>query len=124
MPRAARVRDRHECDTAGHDGGPLLAPGCATVLIADRAAARLGDAAECHGPNDTIVEGEPTVLVGDREAARVGDATEHGGVIVEGAATVLIGTSDAEETLRTAAQRGAALCAMVVGSDARGRRSA
>ena len=74
-----------------HVGGPILPPGCPTVLIGGLAAARLGDQASCVGSPDTIVAGAPTVLIGRKPAARVGDATAHGGVVANGAPTVLIG---------------------------------
>ena len=74
-----------------HVGGPVLPPGCPTVLICGLPAARMGDQATCAGPPDVIVGGAPTVLIGGRPAARMGDTTAHGGVIVTGAPTVLIG---------------------------------
>lgn len=93
MPDAARIGDNHTCpltDPSAHEGGPILT-GETTVLIADKAAARVTDTAKCNGPTDTIVEGCPTVLISDQQAARVGDPTTHGGVIVEGCTTVTIG---------------------------------
>jgi uncharacterized Zn-binding protein involved in type VI secretion len=80
--------------TAGqpHVGGPILAPGCKTVLIGDKPAARVGDMAECVvGPPDVITAGCPSVLIGDKVAARQGDTTAHGGTIVGGDESVLIG---------------------------------
>lgn len=95
MPSAARISDMHTCPmTTGptpHVGGPILPPGCPTVLIEGLAAARVGDMATCTGPPDAIVAGSSSVLIGGMPAARVGDATAHGGVIVAGSATVLIG---------------------------------
>ena len=92
---AARVTDMHTCPmvtgTVPHVGGPILPPGCPTVLIAGLPAARVGDMATCTGPPDTIAVGSATVLVGGMPAARMGDATAHGGVVVAGAPTVLIG---------------------------------
>lgn len=98
MPQpAARVGDMHACPmvTPGvppipHVGGPIMPPGCPTVLIAGMPAARMGDMATCVGPPDSIVLGSPTVLIGNQPAARLGDSTAHGGVIVLGAPTVLI----------------------------------
>ncbi|MCP3993674.1 MAG: type VI secretion protein [bacterium] len=92
---AARVTDLHTCPmvtgTVPHVGGPILPPGCPTVLIAGLPAARMGDMATCVGPPDTIAIGSATVLIGGIPAARMGDATAHGGVITVGAPTVLIG---------------------------------
>jgi uncharacterized Zn-binding protein involved in type VI secretion len=97
MP-AARVGDMHVCPmvTPGvppvpHVGGPILPPGCPTVLIGGQPAARMGDMAVCVGPPDVIVKGDPTVLIGGQPAARMGDSTAHGGTIVMGFPTVLIG---------------------------------
>ena len=98
MPPAARVTDMHVCpmQTPGvppipHVGGPILPPGCPTVLIAGQPAARVGDMATCTGPPDSIVMGSATVMIGGQPAARLGDATAHGGSIVAGCPTVIIG---------------------------------
>ena len=96
---AARITDMHTCPmvTPGvppvpHVGGPILPPGCPTVLIGGLPAARVGDMATCVGPPDAIIPpGSPTVLIGGMPAARMGDMTAHGGVIVVGCPTVLIG---------------------------------
>jgi uncharacterized Zn-binding protein involved in type VI secretion len=96
---AARVGDMHTCPmvTPGvppvpHVGGPILPPGCPTVLIGGVPAARVGDMATCVGPPDAIAPpGSPTVLIGGMPAARMGDMTVHGGVVVVGVPTVLIG---------------------------------
>ncbi len=74
-----------------HVGGPILPPGCPTVLIGMMPAARVGDMATCVGPPDAIVKGSLTVLVGYQPAARLGDMTAHGGLIVLGCPTVIIG---------------------------------
>jgi len=75
-----------------HVGGPILPPGCPTVLIGNLPAARVGDMATCTGPPDNIVKGSATVLIGGPPAARVGDSTAHGGVVIPpGCPTVLIG---------------------------------
>lgn len=74
-----------------HIGGPIVPPGCPTVLIAGLPAARLGDMLVCVGPPDTIIKGSTSVLIGGMPAARMGDPTAHGGVIVVGAPNVLIG---------------------------------
>ena len=115
MPTAARVSDLHACPKAEpgpvpHVGGPVLGPGELTVLIGGMPAARAGDAATCVGPPDAIARGESTVLIGQLPAARLGDASAHGGTIISGCPTVLIGNTAQVEALRTAAQRGAALC--------------
>ena len=97
MPPAARVTDMHTCPMVTvlvpHVGGPILPPGCPTVLIGGMPAARVGDMCTCVGPPSTIIPpGCPTVLIGGMPAARVGDQTAHGGVIVgPGALTVIIG---------------------------------
>lgn len=92
---AARIKDLHVCPmttgTVPHVGGPILAPGCFTVLIGGQLAARQTDLATCTGPPDTIVTGSLTVLIGGLLAARMGDTTAHGGKIVTGLPTVLIG---------------------------------
>ena len=74
-----------------HVGGPIIPPGCPTVLIGGVAAARVGDMLTCTGPPDSIVMGSSTVLIGGAPAARMGDSTAHGGVIILGCFTVLIG---------------------------------
>ena len=93
---AARVGDLHTCPmvtgVVPHVGGPILPPGCPTVLIGGQPAARATDMATCTGPPDTIAKGSATVLIGGMPAARVGDMTAHGGVIAPpGCPTVLIG---------------------------------
>ena len=98
MPKpAARVSDMHVCPMVTvlvpHVGGPILPPGCPTVLIGGLPAARVGDMATCVGPPDVIVVGAFTVLIGSLPAARMGDQTAHGGMIAMGFPTVLIGES-------------------------------
>ncbi len=94
MPLAARVGDMHTCPmvtgTVPHVGGPVLPPGCPTVMIGGQPAARVGDMLTCTGPPDTIAAGSSTVMIGGMAAARLGDSTAHGGVIVAGCATVII----------------------------------
>ena len=94
MPPAARVGDMHTCalvtGVVPHVGGPILPPGCPTVLIAGMPAARVGDMCTCVGPPDTIAMGSTKVMIGGMPAARKGDQTAHGGVIVLGAPTVMI----------------------------------
>jgi uncharacterized Zn-binding protein involved in type VI secretion len=98
MPLAARVGDMHTCpmQTPGtppipHVGGPILPPGCPTVLIGGIPAARVGDMATCVGPPDSIAMGSSTVMIGGMPAARQGDVTAHGGTISIGCPTVMIG---------------------------------
>jgi uncharacterized Zn-binding protein involved in type VI secretion len=98
MPPAARVGDMHTCPMATpgtppipHVGGPILPPGCPTVLIGMMPAARVGDMATCVGPPDAIAMGSVTVMIGGMPAARLGDTTIHGGVIAVGLPTVMIG---------------------------------
>lgn len=94
MP-AARITDMHTCPMVTalvpHVGGPILPPGCPTVLIGSLPAARVGDMATCAGPPDVIVLGSFTVLIGSMPAARMTDMTAHGGIIILGLPTVLIG---------------------------------
>ena len=94
MP-AARATDMHVCPMVTgivpHVGGPILPPGCPTVLISSLPAARATDMATCVGPPDTIAKGSATVLIGSLPAARLGDTTAHGGTIVLGCPTVLVG---------------------------------
>lgn len=98
MPPAARIGDMHVCPMVTpalvpvpHVGGPILPPGCPTVLIGGMPAARVGDMATCVGPPDVIAMGSFTVLIGGMPAARMGDMTAHGGSIVMGFPTVMIG---------------------------------
>lgn len=95
MPPAARISDLHVCPmvtgVVPHVGGPILPPGCPTVLIGSLPAARMGDMAVCVGPPDTIAMGSVTVMIGGVGAARMGDSTVHGGTIVLGCFTVMIG---------------------------------
>jgi uncharacterized Zn-binding protein involved in type VI secretion len=95
MSFAARVSDMHVCPAFNgvvpHVGGPVLPPGCPTVLIGGLPAARVTDLCTCAGPPDTIIMGSITVLIGGMPAARLGDSTAHGGVIVMGCPTVIIG---------------------------------
>ena len=92
---AARLTDLHTCPmvtvVVPHVGGPIVAPGCLTVLIGKLAAARVTDMATCVGPPDMIAMGSLTVFIGKLPAARMGDMTAHGGVIAMGCPTVLIG---------------------------------
>ena len=96
MPPAARVTDMHTCPMVSpgpvpHVGGPILPPGCPTVLIGGLPAARVSDQCVCVGPIDVIAKGSTSVIIGGMPAARIGDLTAHGGVIVAGLPTVMIG---------------------------------
>lgn len=95
MPPAARASDMHVCPmvtvAVPHVGGPILPPGCPTVMIGGLPAARMGDMCTCVGPPDVIVLGSATVLIGGLPAARMGDLTAHGGTIVMGFPQVMIG---------------------------------
>ena len=95
MPPAARISDMHVCPMVTglvpHVGGPILPPGCPTVLIGGLPAARVTDMCTCVGPPDVIVMGSATVLIGGLPAARMGDSTAHGGTIILGCFTVMIG---------------------------------
>lgn len=93
---AARLTDLHTCPlvtgVVPHVGGPIVGPGCPTVLIVKLPASVVGDTAACVGPPDTIIKGSTKTLIGGKPAARVGDSTAHNGVIIPpGAITVLIG---------------------------------
>jgi uncharacterized Zn-binding protein involved in type VI secretion len=98
MPAAARLTDMHQCPmvTPGvppipHVGGPVIGPGCPTVLVGKLPAARVGDNLVCVGPPDVIVKGSATVMIGGMPAARMGDTCAHGGAIAIGLPTVMIG---------------------------------
>jgi uncharacterized Zn-binding protein involved in type VI secretion len=95
---AARLTDMHICPMVTpavvpvpHVGGPIMGPGCPTVLIGGMPAAVVGDICTCVGPPDSIAMGSTSVLFGGRPAARMGDLTVHGGSILVGDPTVLIG---------------------------------
>ena len=94
MPPASRITDMHVCPMftgpVPHVGGPILPPGCPTVLIGMLPAARATDMAVCVGPPDMVAMGSTTVLIGSMPAARMGDPCGHGGTIVLGFPTVLI----------------------------------
>src|SRR5512145_2343577 len=93
---AARVGDMHTCPMQTpavvpipHVGGPIIPPGCPTVLIGGLPAARVGDMCACAGPPDVIAMGSMMVLIGGMPAARMGDITAHGGLIVMGCFQVM-----------------------------------
>ncbi len=95
MPSAARITDMHVCPMVSgvvpHVGGPVLPPGCPTVLINGLAAASMGSLLVCAGGVDSIIAGSSTVLINGKPAARMGDSTAHGGTIVLGSLNVIIG---------------------------------
>ena len=96
MPPAARLTDMHTCPmvtgVVPHVGGPIISPGCPTVLIGFLPAARITDQCICVGPPDVIVKASTTVIIGGLFAARLGDMTAHGGVIIPPCCpTVIIG---------------------------------
>ena len=96
MSIAAVVTDNHVCPmvtgTVPHVGGPIIGPGCPTVMIGGKPAAVMGDSAVCTGPPDSIVMGSTTVMIGGKPAVRVGDTCAHGGTVVgPGVPTVMIG---------------------------------
>lgn len=92
---AARLGDMHVCPMVTvlvpHVGGPVVGPGCVTVLIGGMPAARVGDMATCVGPPDVIAMGSFTTLIGGQPAAQMGSLCSHGGAIAVGCPTVLIG---------------------------------
>ncbi|MEZ4390411.1 MAG: PAAR domain-containing protein [Polyangiales bacterium] len=114
MPPASRIGDNHVCPKVEpgpvpHVGGPILT-GEATVLIANKPAARVTDLAQCNAPPDSIKKGSSNVLISNQEAARIGDPTNHGGVVVQGEATVLIGSGAQSGVLSAASRSGAPFC--------------
>lgn len=92
---ASRITDMHVCPMftgpVPHVGGPILPPGCPTVLIGGLPAARVGDMATCVGPPDVIVTGAFTVLIGGMPAAHITSMTAHGGTVILGYPMVLVG---------------------------------
>ncbi|HEX7904855.1 MAG TPA: PAAR domain-containing protein [Chitinophagaceae bacterium] len=95
MPSAARITDMHVCPMVSgvipHVGGPVIPPGCPTVLINGLAAASMGSLLICAGAVDSIIAGSSTVFITGKPAARMGDSTAHGGTIVLGSLNVIIG---------------------------------
>ncbi len=90
MAAAAKVLD------TTNQGGIVLGPGVATVLIGGGVAAVMGDM--CTPPPGTtappspIIIGSTTVLIGGKPAARAAiDMTAIGGASAVGEVTVLIG---------------------------------
>ena len=93
---AARLGDGHECpmvepNGTPHIGGPIIGPGCVTVIIEGQPASTAGDSCGCVGPPDKITGGSSGVFIGGKPAARSGDSCEHGGVVIGGSVSVFIG---------------------------------
>jgi len=92
---AARLIDLHLCPMVTglvpHIGGPIIGPGCPTVLIQGLPAGHATDVLACIGPPDIIAKGSSGVFIGGFPAARMLDRCAHGGLIVLGCFTVLIG---------------------------------
>lgn len=92
---ASRITDMHVCPMVTgivpHVGGPILPPGCPTVLIGGLPAARVGDMCTCVGPPDVIVTGAFTVLIGGQPAAHITSMTAHGGTVILGYPMVMVG---------------------------------
>lgn len=75
-----------------HVGGPILGPGVPSVLIEGIPASVVGDVCVCVGPPSAVMKGSMGVLIAGRAAARVGDPTMHGGnILPPGAPSVIIG---------------------------------
>jgi uncharacterized Zn-binding protein involved in type VI secretion len=70
-------------------GGPILPPGCPTVLIGGLPAARFSDMATCTGPPDVIVKGSMAVLIGSMP--------DQQGVTIKGLMIKVEGTATVEE---------------------------
>lgn len=99
---AARIGDMHTCPAysgSPHIGGPILGPGCPTVLIGGMPAAVMTDMCVCIGPPDLIAKGSTGVFFGGKPAARMGDKCAHGGSITIGCPTVLIGDNSSGHPL-------------------------
>src|SRR5262249_36418974 len=119
MNPASRVGDFHVCPqvTPGtppipHAGGPVLPPGCTTVLHGGQPAARVADMELCVGPPDAISKGAVTTLIGGMPSARMLDSSLHQGMLLQGLPTVLIGDAPPNVTV---VQRGN--CFIIVDRD-------
>jgi uncharacterized Zn-binding protein involved in type VI secretion len=84
---AARVTD------VMADGGSIIGPGDATVLLGGLPATVLGDSLTWPAGQSTatFTIGSTTVLIGGKPAIRVGDVSSGGTSAVVGSPTVLIG---------------------------------
>lgn len=92
MPAAVCVGD------VSNHGGTVIGPGVATVMIAGKPAAVLGDMHACSLPTNThqptvspFTAGSSTVMIGGRPALRVGDTCVCGASAAVGQPTVQIG---------------------------------
>jgi len=74
-----------------HVGGPILPPGCITVLIGSMPAACVGDMCVCVGPPDSIIMGSITVMIGGKPGAKMSSSCAHGGTVIIGCPTVILG---------------------------------
>lgn len=68
-----------------------MPPGAPTVLIGNKAAARIGDRCLCGGAPDKLIRGAMPVRVAKSPAARKSDITAHGGQVTTGEEKTLIG---------------------------------
>lgn len=96
MPPICRLTDLHVCPMVTgvipHIGGPIVGPGCETVLAMEMPVSVMEDNVVCVGPPDTIALGWPNVLAGEKPVTFMGSLTEHGGVVLgPGALTVMVG---------------------------------
>ncbi len=96
MPPICRLTDMHECPfvtgVVPHVGGPIVGPGCPTVLAGEMPVSAEGDELVCVGPPDAVVFGFEMVLVGERPVTFMGSLCEHGGGVVgPGCPNVLVG---------------------------------
>ena len=74
-----------------HVGGAVLTAPASEVLVSGLPLAGAGSEIGCVGAVAVLLGGSATVLVAGRPVARMGDATAHGGVLIGGAPTVLVG---------------------------------
>jgi uncharacterized Zn-binding protein involved in type VI secretion len=74
-----------------HVGGAVLTAPAPEVLASGLPLAGAGSQIGCVGALTVVASGSATVLVAGRPVARMGDVTAHGGVLVGGAPTVLVG---------------------------------
>jgi type VI secretion system secreted protein VgrG len=86
----------HECskrnaDGSSHKGGPIK-QGSPDVFIGGKPVARVGDTAECNGPDDTLAQGHPNFFVNGRQVVCKTHETAHGGKVTEGAEGVGAGS--------------------------------
>lgn len=91
----ARAGDMHVCPMitvlVPHVGGPILPPGCPTVMVGGMPAAVVGGMVTCVGPPDTLIMGSTTVMAVGMPLVRMGDPTAHGGTVIIGCPTVMAG---------------------------------